>query len=311
MTRDARGIDWDAEEPDHLGRLPARVLVTGAGGTIGGDACDLLLHHDVAVTAMSKDWHRRPRSDRTVTGDTTVPPDVAGALADADAVVHMAAIPGEDIGEPYDGYRTNTDSTFNVLQQAGLHGVRRVVIASSINALGVPANRRDLLPAYFPLDEDVPHALDDWYSLSKRSDELTAEMAASRWDMTVVALRFPLVGLPSHVQGLASPHRHRQIREGWSYLDRRDAARAILHALVAPVTGAHVIGLAADDTYREEDTAWLLQHYAPEVPLRGEVRGRAGLVDTTRARRLLRFEPRHSAFDPDPPLVHPDPRTDS
>jgi len=146
-------------------------------------------------------------------------------------------------------YRTNVNATFNVLSQVGQRGVRRASIASSINAFGVPLNHHDVTPAYFPIDEDIPTDIDDWYSLSKRSDELTAAMVARHWGTTVVALRFPLVKsadeLRRHARRLATDPRQ-AMREGWAHLDVRDAARALLAGLTAPLIGAHVLLVAAE-----------------------------------------------------------------
>ncbi|WP_425503888.1 NAD-dependent epimerase/dehydratase family protein [Ruania alkalisoli] len=279
------------------------MLVTGAGGTLGGDVVGLLAALGAHVIALSTTWRRPSVAAEAVTADAADADAVRSACAGVDAVVHMAAIPGTDLADPFLGYTTNTASTFNVLQQAGEHDIQRAVVASSINAFGVPANHREMLPAYYPIDENVPRALDDWYSLSKASDELTTEMAASQFAMTVIALRFPLTTLPSRVRALAEPHQQRHVREGWSYLDRRDAAVAVAHALVVDLTGAHIIGLAASDTYRSEDTEQLLDCYAPRVPRRRRFEGRESLIDTSRAENLLRFRPRHRWTDPDPPTI--------
>ncbi|WP_420111276.1 NAD-dependent epimerase/dehydratase family protein [Pseudactinotalea sp.] len=304
MSAIVPGLSWSDVDLDELSApLPSRVLVTGAGGSIGGDVVGLLHAYGAVVTALSDSWRRPSPAARVITADATDEGEMRNALEGTDAVVHLAAIPGAELAEPYQGYRINTDSTFNVLVAAGELGLRRAVIASSINAFGVPANRHELLPAYFPIDEEIPRELDDWYSLSKASDELSAQMAASHWGMTVVALRFPLTSLPSQIRARTHPLRHRQIREGWSYLDRRDAARAVVHALVAPLTGAHVIGLSAADTFREEPTTDLLDQYAPGVLRRRAFMGREALIDTTRARDLLGFVPRHTCSEPDPELI--------
>lgn len=268
---------------------PARVLVTGADGKIGHAVVADLIERGVAVTALSREWESPSQADRVVTGDATVEADVARALDGADAVVHLAALAHRDAGRRYEVYRTNTDATFNVLAQAGSLGIARAVIASSINAFGIPMHRKSLLPAYFPIDEQIPYDLDDWYSLSKRSDELTAEMSASHWDMTVVALRFPYVGTPEQVRQHAGHVHDQQVREGWSYIDLSDAVDAIWAGLIAPLTGAHVIGVSAPDTYRPEPTAALLAEHAPQVPLRMAVTGRGALIDTARAEQLLGF----------------------
>jgi nucleoside-diphosphate-sugar epimerase len=104
------------------------------------------------------------------------------------------------------------------------------VIASSINAYGGPFNSHDVRPAYYPLDERLPADLDDPYSLSKFTDERTAEMAARHWGTDIIALRFPMTApqevLLEHAAQATEDLAH-GATEGWSYLDVRDAARAI------------------------------------------------------------------------------------
>ena len=171
------------------------------------------------------------------------------------------------------------------------------MIASSINAFGVPMNHHDVMPAYFPIDEQIPTDIDDWYSLSKYSDELTAQMVARHWGMDVVALRFPLVdsveGLRRTAERLKTdPAASR--REGWSYLDLRDAAEAVHRALVGEWRGCHVVGLSAVDTLLDRPTAELLREHASMVALRSAPPGRSALIDTTKARQLFGFSPSHS-----------------
>lgn len=275
------------------GALPPRVLVTGADGKIGRAVVDELTARGSEVVGLSIEWTGQSAATTVVTADAQDEAAVVAALEGVSAVVHLAAIPHPSLADPYTVYRTNTDATFNVLAQAGQHGVRRAVIASSINAFGVPMNHHGLSPAYYPIDEDIPAAIDDWYSLSKRSDELTAQMAASRWDMDIVAIRFPFVGRADEVRRHAQAEDAQAAREGWSYLDLRDAADVVMKALVAPVRGAVVVGVSAPDTYRPEPSAELLATYAPTVPRRREPRGREALIDTTRARELLGFEAQH------------------
>lgn len=273
------------------------MLVTGADGRIGRATVEALVAGGSPVTALSPAWRRPSAADRVVTGDATDEADVAHALRDVDAVVHLGAIAHRDLAAPYEVYRTNTDATFNVLAQAGTAGVKRAVIASSINAFGVPMSHHDVLPAYFPIDEEIPARLDDWYSLSKRSDELTAQMAASRWGMGVVAIRFPHVNTAEELRRLsteAAAAPAALVREGWSYLDLRDAVDVILASLVADVRGDLVVGVAASDTLIDEDSSELLDRFAPDVARTRAIPGRSSLIDTTRAERHLGFSPRYS-----------------
>ena len=284
------------------GPATRRALVTGADGLIGRSVVEHLLRRGWAVTALDLGWSASCDADRVLTGDAGSESLVSTALDDVTAVVHLGAIPHPGLGTPTAVFGGNTTATFNVLSQAGARGVPRAVLASSINATGVPMNTHDVEPDYFPLDEDAPAAHDDWYSLSKWVDELSASMAHSRWGIDVVALRFPLVRgeaalLEAGAAVLHSPDLARQGREGWAYLDLRDAVSVIEAALTHPLTGSHVVLAAADDILPDALTEDLLDLHAPDVPRRQAFPGRSGLVDTRRARELLGWAPQHSVHD--------------
>ncbi|HET6292105.1 MAG TPA: NAD(P)-dependent oxidoreductase [Kribbella sp.] len=277
-----------------------RILVTGADGAIGRAATEGLADAGYSVTGLALSYQHPSKADRPLVGDACSSEDVAAALEDVDAVLHLAAIPHPSLGTPYEVFRTNATSTFNVLAQAAERGIDRVVIASSINAFGVPLNVHPVVPAYYPLDENVDTDITDAYSLSKSVDEQTARMAWRRWGTNVIALRFPLVKSRDQLVTIAervAANPAAMAREGWAYLDLRDAVRAIIAALEVPLTGAHVIGLAADDILLDRSTMSLLSDYAPTVPLRQPVHGRGSLIDTTRARTLLKFSPVHSIHE--------------
>jgi nucleoside-diphosphate-sugar epimerase len=273
-----------------------------------GRAVAARLHEDgYDVSALSLTWSAPlPVADRLFTGDAGDEALVAEALGDVSGVVHMAAIPHPNLGTPREVFVGNTAATFTVLNTAGERGIRRVVLASSINAFGIPMNRHDVQPAYYPLDEASPVAHDDAYSLSKWVDEQTAAWAGSRFGMTVVALRFPLVrpleDLREHAQRLRSlpDERRRLAREGWAYLELDDAVQAIRLGLEAPITGVHTAIVAAEDILLDEPTEELLDRYVPRSERRARFAGHEAPLDTRVARTLLGWTPRRSIRDADP-----------
>ncbi len=276
---------------------PPRVLVTGADGRIGRAAVARLKADGWSVVALAPRFRYLTESDAELRlGDATRESDVRDALRGVSAVVHLAAIPHWENGTPYEVYTTNVVSTFAVLVQAAEQGIDRVVVASSIQASGVPGNHHDVLPAYYPIDEELPTVHDEWYSLSKFSDELTARMVASRWGTTVVSLRLPWTDDADALRVVADLWRDdpaQGVKLGWSYLDVRDAATAIARALDAPVEGALVVQLAAPTTLVPFDTELLLDRFAPDVPRHGAFPGRTVPVSIDRARDLLGFVAEH------------------
>ena len=186
-----------------------------------------------------------------------------------------------------------------------ISGIDRAVIASSINATGIPFNPHEIRPAYFPLDEKIPVDIGDPYSLSKQNDENTARMAWRRWGIDVVAFRFPHVNSVEVLREFADGARRDPaggMREAWSYLDQRDAAHAIELGLTAQLSGAHTFFVAADTTNAPYETEALLDAFAPEVPRLRRFIGREVPIDLTAARSVLGFQARHELDLPTLPL---------
>ena len=120
------------------------ILVTGANGFVGSHVVPALVDAGHRVLALVRDdddaalvVRRLAPGQRSAVdirrGDVTRPETLPAALAGADAVVHLAAIPRD-----WDGGATlrlvNTEGTRNVLRAASDAGVRRFV---HLGALGV------------------------------------------------------------------------------------------------------------------------------------------------------------------------------
>ena len=277
-----------------------RILVTGAEGRIGTATCEHLSALGASVTALSLPAEGgqvvEHAADRVVHGDTRDDAVVQQALEGVELVVHLAAIPAPHLADWTTVFSTNVVSTFAVLAHAGERGIRRAVIASSINAYGGPYNSHDVLPAYYPLDERLPADLDDPYSLSKFTDERTAEMANRHWGTDVIALRFPMTAahddLVRHARSTAEDPQH-GAKEAWAYLDTRDAARAVERSLLCTTAGAHPVFVAADTTSVPYPTEDLLDRYGRDRPRLRSFVGREVPIDLTVARTLLGFRAEH------------------
>ena len=290
------------------------MLVTGAAGLIGRAVLWRLAARGIPVTALVRSdpgdlatGHgpdAQPTScDRVVVGDAADPRAVADALGGVDAVVHLAALPDPAMGSAQEVFTTNTASTFAVLEAAGDAGVEHVVVAGSINAVGLRFSPVPAVPAYLPLDVDVPTRAADPYALSKVVDEATAHAMHRRHGTTISVLRFPMVGGLGEVPGLDDRltafasgtgfDLGATARDLWSYLETRDAARAAEFALAPGEPGVHVAFVAAPTTYAAHRTTDLLARYWPGVEVRRPLPGRTVPLDLEPARRLFGFEAEH------------------
>jgi nucleoside-diphosphate-sugar epimerase len=272
-----------------------RVLVTGAAGHIGGHVLNELLAAGHEVVATDLVPVADPRLERVHTGDLQDAELVAQAMDGAHAVVHLGAIPHPNLPDAGALYATNCLTAYRVLDQAGRSGVRRVVAASSLSALGLAWAPTPQSPRYVPVDEDHPVAVQDPYGLSKLALEETARATHRRYGTDIVCMRFPFVGagerLTEHLAGVAADPGGRNPAELWGWLDTRDAAEAVHRGLTADFTGCHVVNVAATDTASPVPTAQLLARHHPGVPAFTELPGHAGLFDVSACAALLGFVP--------------------
>lgn len=276
-----------------------RVLVTGAAGLVGRAVVRELLATGYEVTAFVDGRGgsaRLPPAELdgalVITGDACDQGAVGRAVEGADALVHLAAIPHPSRGTAVEVFSNNVTATFAALSAAGEAGVSRVVIASSINASGIPLNQHRPMPAYFPLDAEMPVDHEDAYSLAKYCDEASLRMACRHWGVSGFALRLPLMTTDETIgEAMTAAERDPDtgVREGWSHLHVRDGARAFRLAIEARVEGAHVVMVASGSTLLDQPTELLLARYAPGVPVRRTIPGRSVPIDLEPARRLLGF----------------------
>ena len=274
-----------------------RVLVTGAAGHIGGRVVEGLLaagHRLVLTDLLPVD---EPRADRVHTGDLQDPDLVREAVDGAEAVVHLGAVPHPNGPDPSALFAHNCLTAHRVFEEAGRAGVRRVVAASSMAAVGLAWSPEPVSPAYVPLDEAHPSVVRDPYGLSKAVLEDVARAAHRRYGLDAVCLRFPFTGTGERLGDFlaacaADPAGQRH--DLWGWLHTLDAVEAIRRALEREVTGVHVVNVTAADTTSARPSAELMAAHHPGVPFRSEVAGHATLFDTTVCTDLLGFSPRRT-----------------
>jgi NAD dependent epimerase/dehydratase len=149
------------------------VLVTGAGGFIGGHLSAELVRRGARVRALTQYNSRDDRGTlawldpeivreiEVVAGDLRDAESVGQAVAGSETVFHLGAL----IAIPYSYvnprgfFETNVLGTFNVAQSALAAGVERVVHASTSEVYGTAQS--------VPITEDHPLAAQSPYSASK------------------------------------------------------------------------------------------------------------------------------------------------
>ncbi len=158
-----------------------RILVTGGLGGIGRVTVARLLRHGHDVLALDRIPEAEVEQEvwEEIEGAAYRQVDMRDFEAlgshfeGMDAVVHLAALPHPSMGSEVEVIDINCRGAFNVYRAAADAGIKRVVSASSINALGY--NFGITFPVgqlqYFPIDEAHPEFTTDPYSFSKQMIE--------------------------------------------------------------------------------------------------------------------------------------------
>jgi len=279
--------------------MAQRICVTGAAGQAGRAVVAGLRAHGYRVTPVDAIVTRADREDGMLRADLTDYGQAVEALADADAVVHLANIPAPGLSTPAVTFNDNITMNFNVFQAAAALKLSRVVWASSETTLGLPF---DTPPRYAPVDEDHYPVPTSTYALSKVASETVAGHVAQWSGIPFVALRFSNIMAPEDYQRFPSfwPHPHARKWNLWGYIDQRDVAQSCRLALEAPagtIQGNPAFIIAAADTVMNRPSAELLAEVYPGVRLTREVSEFGTLLAIDRARDVLGFEPAHSWRD--------------
>jgi nucleoside-diphosphate-sugar epimerase len=290
------------------------VLVTGATGRVGPTVITHLTQQGYRTVAVSRSGGSVDgRADASVRADCTVPGDVYGALerTDPDAIVHLGTRSTPRGAPGHVTFESQVDSTYLVCEAASAVGVDRVVVASSLAALGTSFGAAPVDVEYLPVDESHPTAPQDPYGVGKLAAEVAAAGVARRPDgPDVVSFRFPLLvddatleetfrGTDRSLAALREADLFAVARDtlfSWLHVD--DAARAVGRAIEAPIAGQETLYLAAADTTVDDPTDRVVETCYPAAEVRGDLSGRASLVDTTAAERLLGWSPSVRRLDP-------------
>ncbi len=168
-----------------------RVLLTGGSGKLGRYVRSALVAQGFDVRNFDK---VSCLSDiDQVQADILDRKRLESAMIGRDVVIHLAALDAAVPATEQAFFEINVQGTWNVLEVAEKTGVHRVVLCSSVAALGIGDQN---LPDYLPIDENHPCRPRQAYGLSKQVAEAVGQCFARRGYVEVVCLRPAFVVFP-------------------------------------------------------------------------------------------------------------------
>lgn len=243
-----------------------RLLLTGAAGGLGRmlrprlkARCRVLRVSDIADLGPAdagEEVMPAPLQDKTA---------VMALLQGVQAAVHLGGISTEQAFE--DILPANIVGTYHVYEAARVHGVRRIVFASSNHVTGFYRQGETI-------DARMPMRPDGYYGLSKAWGENLAQFYFDRWGIETVSLRIGS-SFPEPVD--------RRMLATW--LSHDDLERLVWAALTAPVVGHTVIyGMSDNVTTWWDNTPARHVGFRPRdssEPFRAALEARQPHIDPT------------------------------
>ena len=151
-----------------------KIVVTGGSGKLGTWVIKDLIEHGYEVLNADSKPPEKSLCD-TIYTDLRNLGEAYGVLQDADAFIHLAAIPVAFSFPNEVTFQNNVMSTYNILEAAAGLGIKKAVIASSEAVYGIGFSKELHAPQYLPLDEEHPLLPEDPYGLSKVVSEKISE----------------------------------------------------------------------------------------------------------------------------------------
>lgn len=223
-----------------------KLVLTGAAGRLGSYLREPLSKMaDVLVsTDIVEDFGATYPNETYVQADIASFDAVLPILEGADMVVHFAAIVDEAPFERLLG--PNFIGSYNVWEAASRHGVRRVIYASSIHAVGMhPKQER--------IGIDAAHRPDGFYGLAKCFSE---DLGRMYWDKR---------GIESVHLRILSAAQVTSPRALGSWLSYPDLIHLVTRAIDTPTTGFSIIyGVSNNDRSPVDNSGAAYLGYRPK-----------------------------------------------
>lgn len=161
-----------------------RVLVTGAGGFVGGHLVRALILLGASVMPVIRKNGKNDISDRGMLEPFfDKKPGVVFHLA-GEALVEKGQ------SAPYDTFRTNFMGTLNILELSRVYQIPRIIVASTAHVYG---------EGQPPFHEDDPPRPSRPYETSKTATDLLAQSYADSFNLPVVIPRFANIYGPGDI----------------------------------------------------------------------------------------------------------------
>ncbi|MBT3605183.1 MAG: NAD(P)-dependent oxidoreductase [Candidatus Latescibacteria bacterium] len=278
-----------------------KTIVTGGSGKVGWWSIQELVAagHEVLAIDKVKPVEALPKGAKYWPVEMLNLGEVYQALAGADYVCHIGAIPNPTGFPGATTFQNNTIATYHVFQAAVDFGVQKIIYTSSEMVYGFLDGQK-IIPEYLPVDETHPTAPQGPYGLSKKMGEDIAEMFCRNHKISAASFRLANVRSPGNYDVYPKRRKRAERQAGglWSYVDARDGGQACVKFWESDLTGHTVFNLSAADNWLDVPVDEVkAQSGYRDVPSKEGFEGSETGWDISKAKRELGYVPKYSWRD--------------
>ena len=223
-----------------------KFVLTGAAGRLGSylrepltKLCDHLVSTDI-VDEIGNLY----AGEEYVKADLSKLDEMIPVLQDADMVIHFGAIGDEAAWD--DILQSNIIGAYNVWEAARINGLRRVVYASSIHAVGMH-------PRNVAIDARATHKPDTFYGLAKCFAEDLGSLYWDKFTLESVHLRILSAAQVTNARALGS------------WLSYDDLIQLVTRSIDTPTVGHTIVyGVSNNDRSPVDNTGASFLGYRPK-----------------------------------------------
>jgi len=289
----------------------APILITGGAGFIGSHLCDALLDKGYAVRILD-DFSTGQRGNlqvghprlELVEGDVADAGLVTQVAAGCRAVVHLAAVASvqASVEDPVRTHQSNFIGTLNVCEAMRVHGLRRVLFASSAAVYGNNGEGESIA-------EDTPKSPLTPYAVDKLASEQYLDFYRRQHGLEPVVFRFfnifgPRQDPSSPYSGVISIFSERAVQglpitvfgdgeQTRDFLYVGDLVQVMVQALEQPQVEEGAVNIGLNQATSLNQLLAALEKVVGSLPAVSYVAARSGDIRHSRAdnqRLLARFE---------------------
>ncbi|MBI2381208.1 MAG: NAD(P)-dependent oxidoreductase [Gammaproteobacteria bacterium] len=228
-----------------------KLLITGAAGRVGKAFIESAGRHFTLRLADSRPIQHAPEGAELVHLDIRDADSCRAACHGVDLVLHLAADPSPAADFLSSLLPTNIVGTYNLFSAAVEAGCKRLVFASSAQAI-------EGYPVDLQVPETAPPRPGNMYGVTKAFGEALAAYYAHAHSISCIAVRIANVAI-------FSPDERHSPRDVAAFISERDLAHLLQRALLADEKGFCVVNGVSNNRYKRlaiEETKQVLG-YSP------------------------------------------------